>query len=249
MITPEQAKEILSIARPDRAGPEEADVREALRLVELDPGLRRWWEAHQHLEATVRTALQSIPVPAQLAERILAGRPPATRRLPLPLPRPRRWLWGLAAAAVFALAAWLFWSSLPAAPRFPVYRDRMARAALRDYRMDFQTNDLAAVQRYLAQRGAPAGYALSPSLRALPGLGCGVLRWQDQPVSMICFDRGEGQLLWLFVTEQRAVAGAPAGREPVFASVGRLVTAAWSEGSLFYLLATVGEEPALKRYL
>jgi len=251
MITPEQAREILSIARPGHAGPEESDRQEALRLAELDPELRRWWEEHQRLDASVRMALQSIPVPAQLANRIIAGQPSATRRflLPLPFPQPRRWRWGLAAAAVLALAGWLIWLSFPAAPRFPVYRDRMARAALRDYRMDLQTNNLAAVQRYLAQRGAPAEYALSPRLQALPGLGCGVLRWQNQPVSMICFDRGGGQLLWLFVTSRGAVAGAPAGREPVYGAVGRLTTAAWSEGPLFYLLVTVGEQPVLQRYL
>lgn len=249
MITPEQAKEILSMARPGHADPEDADQQEALRLAALDPELRRWWEEHQRLDASLRTALHSIPVPARLADRIVAGRPSATRRFPLPFPRPRRWHWGLAAAAVLALAAWLIWLSFPAAPRFPVYRDRMARAALRDYRMDLQTNNLAAVQRYLAQRGAPAEYALSPPLQALPGLGCGVLRWQNQPVSMICFDRGGGQLLWLFVAPRGAVAGAPAGREPVFGSVGRLTTAAWSEGPLCYLLATVGEQPILERYL
>lgn len=246
MITREQAKEILSTRQPGQPETADAELAEALRLTERDSALRQWWEEHQRFDARVRAALQSIPVPPDLAGRIIAGRPAPTLRLP----PPRRWLWGLAAAAaVVAFAAWLVWWSQPAGPQFPTFRIRMARNALREYRMDIQTNDLAAIQQFLAQNRAPAQYALKPAMQALPGLGCGVLRWQNQPVSMICFDRGQGQILWLFVAERGAVAGAPAGREPVFASVGRLSTAAWSEGELVYLLAAVGDRQLLEKFL
>ncbi len=245
MITREQAKDILSTRRPGSPAAADPELAEALRLVEREPELRQWWEEHQRFDAGVRAALQAIPVPPDLAGRIVAGRPASTLRLPAP----RRWLWGLAAAAVVAFAAWLVWWSQPAGPQFPTFRIRMARTALREYRMDIQTNDLAAIQRFLAQNRAPAQYALSPPMQALPGLGCGILRWQNQPVSMICFDRGQGQILWLFVAERGAVAGAPAGREPVFASVGRLATAAWSEGNQVYLLAAVGDRRLLEKFL
>lgn len=245
MITREQAKEILSTRRPGQPEAADAEEAEALRLTERDSALRQWWEEHQRFDAGVRTALQSIPVPANLAGRIIARRPAATLRLPTH----RRWLWGLAAAAVIAFAAWLIWWSQPAGPQFPTFRIRMARNALREYRMDIQTNDLAAIQHFLAQNRAPAQYALTPAMRALPGLGGGVLRWQNQPVSMICFDRGQGQILWLFVAERGAVAGAPAGRAPEFATVGRLSTVTWSEGDLVYLLAAVGDRQLLERYL
>ncbi len=245
MITREQAKEILSTRRPGQPEAADAEQAEALRLTERDSELRQWWEEHQRFDAGVRAALQSIPVPPDLAGRIIAGRAASTLRLPTT----RRWLWGLAAAAVVAFAAWLVWWSQPAGPQFPTFRIRMGRNALREYRMDIQTNDLAAIQRFLAQNRAPAQYALTPAMQALPGLGCGVLRWQNQPVSMICFDRGQSQILWLFVAERGAVAGAPAGREPEFAAVGRLSTAAWSQGDFVYLLAAVGDRQLLEKFL
>jgi hypothetical protein len=245
MITCEQAKAILSTRRPGSPAATDPELVEALRLAEREPDLRRWWEERQRFDAGVRAVLQAIPVPPDLAGRILAGRPAPTLRLPAP----RRWVWALAAAAVFTLAGWLVWWSLPSGPQFPTYRNRMARVALREYRMDIQTNDLSAIQGFLARNQAPADYTLTPPMRALPGLGCGVVRWQNQPVSMVCFDRGQGQILWLFVAENTAVAGAPKSRQPVFDSVGRLATAAWSDGRHLYLLAAVGDRQVLEKFL
>ncbi len=245
MITREQAKEILSTRRPGSPAAADPELAEALRLVEREPDLRQWWEERQRFDAGVRAALQTIPVPPDLTGRILAGRPASALRLPAS----RRWVWALAAAAAFTFAAWLVWWSLPSGPQFPTYRNRMARVALREYRMDIQTNDLAAIQGFLARNQAPADYTLTPSMRALPGLGCGIVRWQNQPVSMVCFDRGQGQILWLFVAEDAAVAGAPRSRQPVFDSVGRLATAAWSDGRHLYLLAALGNRQLLEKYL
>lgn len=244
-MTREQAKEFLS-TRPVGAPPgTDSEWTEALRLVASDRELQDWWEERQRFNSGVRTALRTIPVPSDLAERILAERPRSVVRLPAP-----DWRLWAAVAAVLLLGGWLIWWWLPPrSPQFSDFRNRMARAALRDYRMDVQTSDLAAIQRYLAQHRAPAGYALSRRLEALPGLGCGVLRWQNQPVSMVCFDLGQGQVLWLFIAEQAAVAGAPASREPAFVALGRLATAAWSAGNHVYLLMAVGTQDLLKSFL
>lgn len=216
---------------------DDPELAEALGLTEREPEVRPWWQEHQRLDAGVRTALREIPLPPDLAERIVAGRPAATLRLPVP----HRWVWALAVAAVFLFAGGLVWWSLPSGPQFPTYRNRMARVAVREYRRDLQTNDLGAIQGFLARNQAPADYLLMPAMRTLPGLGCGVARWQNQPVSMVCFDLGKGQILWLFVAERDAVVSAPLGREPVFETVGRLATAAWSEGNQVYLLAALGD--------
>lgn len=247
-MTREQAKEILSTGRASASAGTDPVWLEAIRLAERDAVLREWWAGRQRFNTEVSAAFRRIEVPPDLAQRILAGRPGKV----VQFPRVQRRWWAAAIAAIAAilvLGAWLLWVGLPRGPQFQDFRHRMARAALRDYRMDIQTNDLDAIQRYLAQHRAPATYVLSPRLEALPGLGCGIMRWQNRPVSMVCFDLGGGEILWLFVAEPDALAGAPARGEAAFASVGRLATAAWRAGDHVYLLMAVGTQDLVKRFL
>jgi len=245
MISVEQARDILRIRRPGRPVEADPELREALLLVEQDEGLRRWWVEHQRHDGAVRAALNAIPVPAGLAERI---RERGARKT-IAFPGVGRWLWAAAAAIVLAISVWMVWWQVTPHEGFTAYRNRMARAAVREYRMSLSTNDAGVIQRYLAREQAPAGYRLASAVQALPSLGCGVVRWQNRPVSMLCFDRGNQELLWLFVTEAGAVPGAPSTDRPVFAPVGRLSTASWSDGRYLYVLALVGERRQLERYL
>lgn len=245
MISLEQARDILRISRP--GSPDEADLelREALRLVQEEEALRRWWMEHQRHEVAVRTALNTIPVPAGLAARIRARE----ARNVVAFPGVGRWLWAAAAVILLAISVSVVWWQATPHEGFTAYRNRMARAAVREYRMSLTTNDAGAIQRYLAREQAPADYKLASAVQALPSLGCGVIRWQNRPVSMLCFDRGNQELLWLFVTEAGVVPGAPSTDLPVFAPVGRLSTASWSDGRHLYVLALVGERRQLERYL
>jgi hypothetical protein len=245
MITGEQAKDILRVQRPAVREGEDPEVREALHTVEQDPGLRVWWGEHQGKDASIRAALREISVPAGLADRICAGRP----RKIVPFPSGRRWLWAAAAMVALTISVWIVWLERTPIDEFSAYRNRMARAAVREYRMSLTTNDLGVIQQYLAKQQAPTGYRLAPAVAALPSLGCGVVRWQNHPVSMLCFDLGKQELLWLFVADVKAVRGAPKSAQPAVASVGRLATAAWSDGRLVYVLAVIGDRRQLERFL
>ena len=43
------------------------------------------------------------------------------------------------------------------------------------------------------------GVDIVAELEKLPGEGCAILRWNDRPVSLICFDAGNDRDLFLFV--------------------------------------------------
>ena len=148
-----------------------------------------------------------------------------------------------------------FWPLHGPTDRFSAYRKRMTEFALRSYSMDLKATDPAVIRNFLKERNAPADYALPAGLSTTAVSGCAVSTWQGSPVSLICFKSGRPlppgnqSDLWLFVTDLKSVPNAPPPGAPVFARVNKAATASWSDGARIYLLAAVGDEAMLRKYL
>jgi hypothetical protein len=239
----EEAKDILRIQHSQASSAGDVELAAARELLRHDPELAEWWEQHRAFDASMRQALAGIPVPAGLAERIVRDHSRRARsqwwRRPI--------VWAAAASVTLLAGVWFVQHSRES--EFAAFSIRMARSALRDYRMELETNNVAAIRGYLASRSAPADYQLRASLDQLPSLGCGIVRWRNQPVSMICLDRGKKQILWLFVADPQTVRGAPTGAEPVYRQVGDLAVAIWNDGHRLYLAGAIGSPEVLRQYL
>jgi hypothetical protein len=164
----------------------------------------------------------------------------------------------LAAVAVIAVLTGLVsitWPTRRGDVGFNVYRNQMTGIALVGYGMDLPTNNLADVQAYLAQHGAPANYNLPATLKNTTLTGCAIKSWLGAKVSMICFQSGKplppGQSsdVWFFVVNRNSVLHAPTDTAPIVTRVNRATTATWSEGDNLYVLVTDGDENFLKKYL
>ena len=157
----------------------------------------------------------------------------------------------LTAAAAFVLLLGLaaFWLRPRDAHRLADFRVRMARTALRPYNMNMVTNDLNQIREYLRQNQAHGDYVLTKNLEKLPGDGCAILRWHNRQVSLVCFDLGNRQDLYLFVINRADLSDPPAAGAPRLARVGKLMTASWSDRDKTYLLAGAGDEAFLRKYL
>lgn len=243
-MNPSQAKTILLRHRPGTADDHDPEILEALALAREDPALRHWLEQHHAFQAAMRAKLRALPAPEALKARILAA--PARARPPA---RWRRPAWQMAAALAFLLGLaglWL-WPVTTATPRrFGDFQARMVRTVLREYRMDVRTNDHAAVRRHMANGGAPADYVVPAGLARRVLTGGGLLRWRNQPVSMICFNRGDDEMLFLFVLPRTAVKDPPPAA-PQPGRINKLRTASWTQGNNTYLLAGP-DEPDFPRY-
>lgn len=246
-MTHEEAKGILRRCRPGAADAAEPEVAEALEWAARHPELADWWAAEQVWQQRARAALQAMQPPPGFREAII-------QQMARPQPRPRRWrgAWpALAMAAALALAflgwRWQFGEARVTEDSPPVWRQRMARVALREYRMDIVTNSLAAVNGFFAAAKAPVAAALPPRVQGLSVMGGAALKFQNRPVSMTCFDRGDGRLLWLFAIDARAMSAAPTA--PQFEQVGALATQMWTADGQLLLLAIEGDEPSLRQYL
>jgi hypothetical protein len=240
----DDARQVLQAWRPDGPGREDPDVARALRMAADDPELQTWLERHIAFQSGARDLLRSLPVPPDLAERIRAEARIARPQFGL------RVLWGAAAAVLLlgGLLASLWLGHSPERADFSTFRGRMVRAALREYRMDVVTNDLASIRRFLASRQAPADFQLTPSLSRLTPVGGGLLSWQGRPVSMVCLDGGQMGMLYLFIVPTVNLEnGVPGGLD--LQQVNRLGTVSWSSGERTYLLAAAAPPDELRKLL
>ena len=248
----QEAKNILQLFRPGTADEKDAAFDQARQLAKTDPELARWFDQHCRDYLALRRTFQAIPVPPGLKEQILSE-----RKIRRPLFQKH---WGplLAAAAVVLLLIGIE-SGLPPfhglTEPYPAYRTRMVKTALRNYSMDLLATNPAQIRAYLRQKNAPADYSLPAGLDTAAAVGCVVSSWQGNPVSMICFKSGrplpagDQSDLWLFVARRETVPNAPAPGAPVFARVNKATTATWSDARGNYLLAAVGDEAFLRKYL
>jgi hypothetical protein len=242
-MTPSDARRILQFHRSGTPEADSPEVAESLALVRRDPELRAWFEEQQQWEERLRAGLRSIAPPPGLRERLLA------RPSPVIVPwfqQPALLAW---AAAVALLAVAGLWWLRPAAPdRFVDFRQRMVSAVLRSYHMDLESNDGQQLREFLARASSPADFEIPEGLAKLELAGGGRLQWRGHPVSMVCFERGDDQMLFLFVIRGSALADAPSAMTRV-TQVNKLATVSWSRGENLYLLAGPPEAGFAQRVL
>jgi hypothetical protein len=222
-------------------------MAEALEMARQDPELGRWFEQHRAFQKAMRAGFQQIEVPVHLKISLLTQKPAQQRPIP-PHPWWRSPVWLAAAAVVLLLGLAGAWLKPRPANRFANYQSRVVSEAQREYRMDLVTNDMRQIRQFMASRGAPADYDVARGLEHLQLTGGGRLTWRSNPVTMVCFDRGDKQMLFLFVLKRSAVKDPPPAT-PQMAKVNLMLTASWTRGDNTYVLAGPEEADFLKKYL
>ena len=241
------AKEILLRYRPGTTDASDPEFAEALDQAKRDPELGRWFAQNQAFQATIRARFKQLPVPAGLKEDILAAyRAPAS---PVWWQQPAFQAFAAAAAILLFIGLTLFWSQPREGRSFAAFQSRVVRNAQRGYAMEITTTNLGEIRQYLASQGAHADYVLPAPLEKLPGDGGAVLRWRNKTVSMVCFDLGDHNDLYLFVANRADLPGAPSTSDPKFTKIGNLTAASWSAGNRTYVLAGPGDEQFVGQYL
>jgi hypothetical protein len=233
----DQAREILALHRG--GPPADAETAEALRFAVADDELREWLRQQQELHKLVGAEIRSIEPPDGLQAKILARA--AAPEKPVSLTRKYSIL-AMAASIAILFAAVTFWFSKDRdVATFENFHSRMTSFALRTYQMDVVTNKESVVRELLATRGAPADFPLTPALRKVPVLGGGKLSWQNHPVAMMCFTLPSKQTAFMFVVDEKNVAGEKPATPAVMTGPG-LNAVSWTENGRVYLLAAA-EKP------
>lgn len=243
-MKPQEAKAILLLYRPGTTDATEPATAEALLMAQFDPGLARLFEQHCAFQSAMRAKLRQVEAPEHLKAALFAApnliRPVAWWQSPA-------WL-AAAAAVVVLLGLAAVWLAPRRAGQFTRFQERMVSTALREYRMDLVTTDMPQLRQFMAARGAPADYQLPRGLERLALTGGGQLVWRTHPVTMVCFNRGDDQMLFLFVIARSAL-GDPPPESPRVSTAHDLVTVSWSRGDRTYVLAGPQEKDFARKYL
>jgi hypothetical protein len=250
------AKEILRLYRPGTPDAGEPEYVEALKLVQQDENLRRWFEDQSATREIIRSRLKRIPVPEALYEQILSEHPRMNRVVS------RRETFALAVfvTATLLICFTLFWTRPPRQAQtqddLTAFQERIANIVLRAYpAMDIETNDVDAIHEFLTQHTTSGNYTLPEGLSKATAIGCVATSWRGQDVAMICFKSGRAMRpgqnsdVWLFIIDHAAISNAPESALPQIADVNRLATGTWTQNGKTYLLAVDGDEKFLKSYL
>lgn len=236
----------LSVHRAGEVGVDDARLREAQTRVESDHDLANWWAEEQALDELIAAKLESVPVPT-------ASR---AHMLPAPVRAHRRSGWArkltLAAAAIVVLAALFSSWRGPFQPAVALgeFSDEMVSFVRGDPVVELESSDISQLLRFLENSDAPSALNLPPNLLRLSAVGCRVLRFRGENVSLLCFERQPEKLVHLFVVNRKVVDGLRANRkQPQFGRYREWATAAWTEGEHAYLLTLAGERAAIEDFL
>jgi len=235
-VDSQQAKQILGRYRPG-VDDDDPQFAEALAFARRTPELSRWLDQQVALDAAIRAKLRSAAAPVGLKTRILANakvEPPAIAWWRHP-----GWI-AVALAALIVVA--MVWHRTAG---FPAYRAKMVAFVSREYKLDLKTKSFEEFRQALAKGKYPAISALPPALAKVTLEGGCLLDWRGHKVTLICMEApGQGDV-WLCLAERGTV---PETVRQV-GKVGKMMTAAWTDGNLVYLLITEGDEAELRRYL
>ena len=244
-MTEQEARLILQAYRPgvDR---DDSQIDAALEEAARNPELGRWLAEEQAFDRAIAAHLEAIPAPLGLKTRILANH--ASPAGP--------WRWNLT-AALAAVAALLFLvaqlvslyrASTPASARIPEYSREMASFIQLPPPLEMESHDLGEIKGWLGKKQATP-MDVPPRLAALQPVGCRVLSFRGEKVTLICFRRGGDRLAHLFVVDRAALPKMKPGGKPVFADANGWATASWAEKDHVYMIAVQGNRAAVERYL
>ena len=241
-----QARLILQSFSPRAGQDDDPEMAKALKTAAADPAFARWLEEEQAFDHAVAQHLAAIPAPFGLRTRILAQAEELQHTSKL------RWAFRIAATlALLLLVAQgvSFWrASQRGANLQAEYAREMTSFIQMPPPLQMESGDLGEIRNWLAEKNA-APVKVPARLAALQPLGCRVLSFRGQQVSLICFKREGKHLAHLFVVDRAALPKLEAEAGQTFSNEQGWMTATWVEDDRVYMIALQGSRAAIEEFL
>jgi hypothetical protein len=244
-----EAKFILNAYRPGGRDGDDATFRAALEQAKADPALGAWFEREQAHGRAVAEKLNAITPPAGLREAILAGGRVSGGHGATDSGARARWtqpVWLAAAAAVALLLAVTFWPKRATAGT--ALTDFALFDALETQKHGGHGEDTGAFQASLSKETTHLAGVMPIHFTALRDNGCRTVSVAGRDVLEVCFQRN-GAWFHCYVARVEDFPGSPAKTAPTFAQEGKVIAAAWADGTHRFVVASLAGRTALQRLL
>lgn len=117
-----------------------------------------------------------------------------------------------------------------------------------EFHLDMKNRDHQALFKFIRHNGRSCpGGAVPQGLKDVPGIGCRIFEIDGKPGSIICFRRGEGDIVHLVVFSSKDVeSDLPDRRNPQIEQRGEWAVARWEEGGRVFVMLETGEKERLR---
>jgi hypothetical protein len=236
-----KAKLRLAVYRRTGADAQDPFFAEALQQAEKDPALREWLADQQQFDAQFAAALGEIRGPKEGRAHIEAT---MMRR---PIHWLRRWPVALAASIAVLLGAYFTFErgralSLPQNASVAQLAEHLSA---HHASIGLMSSDYSKLRTWIAEKGGPLPDRLPPGLAQLGVLGCQTWETNHGKVSLVCFVRGNKDMIHLYVFENpRDGASLPEMGAPRYERAGEWSFALWRDDGRAYALGEIGDAQA-----
>lgn len=245
----DEARQILQVYRAGGQDASDPKFAEALALLKTDLELAQWFDEQRRFDRQVAVAVQSVVVPGDLRDSLMAS-----RRIVRPAVSWWRPAWNdwrvraaVAAAVVFfASVAGTFSQRGPT--RFADFRKLVVQEGWAGQsHLAYRSDDLLRVKQWLARNGGPTEFHLPVEFQNHRLHGCDVIHVDGHPVAVLCLASGSKHM-HLFVAQDVQFADLPKDGVPDFEKCGPWRTAAWRRGDNTYVLSGVDSQAFMNTF-
>jgi hypothetical protein len=243
----EEARLALAARRPNGADDLDPLIVTALADAAEDKQLGAWAEREQAADRTIAAKLASVPAPAALRERLLAGGRVSAPGWMAWFDK-RVWrsfrnseLVAVAAIVLLLITAMVLRRTDDTAAVATWQEAGTIEVSLIEQSgstdpLDLAVSEMPAIRSWLVEQTCPTPADLPAAVQKLRIHGCAKRMWRGQPMSIVCFAfPGDREVHLVTVDRKNLPASPPEGR-PEFAMVRGYATAAWSEKDVAMML-------------
>ena len=241
----EDAKLILASVHQE-AEPD-SETEQAFALLDREPKLHAWFQEEKAFDVAISSKLAEIEPPADLRAELIGllaneAEPGVPAQIATAVPKKTTWFLPplLAAAATLILIpvfAIQMFTSRANANSFDDFRQDMAEFAAGKFKLDHTDSELPKLYDWLNANNATCPTDLSVSVGVQDAVGCKVIEWNDESVTLICVRNETDQVVHCFVLPRDEFEDLP--DEKLMRSrfmVDDLETRGWTDQDYLYLM-------------
>ncbi|WP_309399674.1 hypothetical protein [Cerasicoccus maritimus] len=113
--------------------------------------------------------------------------------------------------------------------------------------LSLESTDLSAINEYLSQKGAPTCHNLPENIDPLPEVGCTIMQWGGQIVSVVRMQNHEQ--VDVYIVRSGLFPDFSSKPQPQTVTLEQMVVLAWSDGDMIYFLVRSGDLEELESLL